>query len=148
MFDLDAFIGKYVTKRDRSMFLSDIDDNKEQLHRKLAGKSVLVIGGAGAIWASFLKAILPFKPKNLVVGGINEKGRSLQAAGSVCQSRYFSEKASSGRQSAKPASRSRVLKAEPSACWWSCPAHARFRLSVTRTAVPLPGRLSSISAPP
>lgn len=74
MFDLDAFIGKYVTRRDRSMFLPDIDDNKEQLHTKIADKSVLVIGGAGSIGSSFIKAILPFKPRALVVVDINENG--------------------------------------------------------------------------
>ena len=29
MFDLNSFIGKYVTKRPESMFLQDIENNKE-----------------------------------------------------------------------------------------------------------------------
>lgn len=72
MFELDHFIGKYVTKRSKSMFLKDIEDNKEQLKEKIEGKTVLVIGGAGSIGSSFIKAILPFKPASLVVVDTNE----------------------------------------------------------------------------
>lgn len=72
MFDLDAFIGKYVTKREKSMFVPDIEANREKLSEKIFGKSVLVIGGAGSIGSSFIKAILPFKPRALVVVDINE----------------------------------------------------------------------------
>lgn len=72
MFDLDKFISKYVTRREKSMFLDDIEENKEILNEKIRGKSVLVIGGAGSIGSSFIKAILPFKPLSLVVVDINE----------------------------------------------------------------------------
>lgn len=72
MFDLDKFIGKYVTKRQCSMFLEDIENNKDELERKINEKTVLVIGGAGTIGSSFIKAILPFKPATLVVVDINE----------------------------------------------------------------------------
>ena len=72
MFDLNKFIGTYVTKRETSMFLDDIKNNKEELSRKIAGKSVLVIGGAGSIGSSFIKAVLPFKPATLVVVDTNE----------------------------------------------------------------------------
>lgn len=72
MLNLDEFIGKYVTKRSKSMFLKDISDHKEQLSEKIAGKKVLVIGGAGSIGSSFIKAMLPFKPEALVVVDINE----------------------------------------------------------------------------
>ena len=74
MINLDTFISKYVTKRERSMFLADIEANKEQLSKKIAGKTVLVIGGAGSIGSSFIKAILPFKPATLVVVDTNENG--------------------------------------------------------------------------
>lgn len=74
MFDLNRFISKYVTKRDRSMFLADIEANKKKLTDKIKDKSVLVIGGAGSIGSSFIKAILPFKPSTLVVVDINENG--------------------------------------------------------------------------
>ena len=35
MFDLNNFIGKYVTLRDKSMFLSDIKNNRDQLPLKI-----------------------------------------------------------------------------------------------------------------
>lgn len=72
MFDLEGFVAKYVTKRERSLFLDDIENNRRTLADKICGKSVLVIGGAGSIGSSFVKAILPFKPASLVVVDINE----------------------------------------------------------------------------
>lgn len=74
MFDLDKFIDKYVTKREISMFFDDIELNQEMLREKIVGKKVLVIGGAGSIGSSFIKAILPFKPAALVVVDTNENG--------------------------------------------------------------------------
>lgn len=74
MFDLAKFISDYVTKRPVSMFYEDIQNNKEELRKKIKGKSVLVIGGAGSIGSSFIKAILPFEPSTLVVVDINENG--------------------------------------------------------------------------
>ncbi len=72
MFSLNEFINDYVTKRDRSMFTGDIELNYAVLTRKIKGKTVLVIGGAGSIGSSFIKAILPFKPSSLVVVDTNE----------------------------------------------------------------------------
>lgn len=74
MFSLDKFINTYVTQRNQSMFLVDIENNREQLSKKIKDKSVLVIGGAGSIGSSFIKAILPFRPASLVVVDINENG--------------------------------------------------------------------------
>lgn len=54
------------------MFYPDIDVNSDALDRKITGKSVLVIGGAGSIGSSFIKAILPFKPSSLVIVDYNE----------------------------------------------------------------------------
>ncbi|MCI8888530.1 MAG: polysaccharide biosynthesis protein [Hungatella sp.] len=72
MFNLDEFICKYVTKRDSSMFYSDIKNFKEKLSEKISGKTVLVIGGAGSIGSSFIKAMLPFRPATMVVVDTNE----------------------------------------------------------------------------
>lgn len=72
MFELDKFIGKYVTKRMESMFYADIEKNRDKLSEKINGKKILVIGGAGSIGSSFIKAILPFKPASLIVVDINE----------------------------------------------------------------------------
>ena len=74
MFELNSFISKYVTKRPQSMFLGDIEENKARLTEKIEGKSILVIGGAGSIGSSYIKAVLPFKPRTLVVVDINENG--------------------------------------------------------------------------
>lgn len=72
MFELNHFINKYVTNRNSSMFLNDIENNKDKIIEKVSGKTILVIGGAGSIGSSFIKAILPFKPSALVVVDYNE----------------------------------------------------------------------------
>lgn len=72
MINLDQFISQYVTKRPSSMFYSDIETNREALNKRIAGKSVLVIGGAGSIGSSFIKALLEFRPASLVVVDYNE----------------------------------------------------------------------------
>lgn len=72
MFNLEQFIADYITKRESSMFLPDIENNRGRLVQKIKGKSVLVIGGAGSIGSSFIKAILPFKPSTVVVVDTNE----------------------------------------------------------------------------
>lgn len=74
MFDLSKFIGEYVTKRPKSMFDIDIQNNQEELTKKIKDKTVLVIGGAGSIGSSYIKAVLPFRPKALVVIDTNENG--------------------------------------------------------------------------
>lgn len=74
MFDLDKFIGEYVVNRSQSMFEEDIRKHYLELEEKIKGKTMLVIGGAGSIGSSFIKAVLPFKPKTLVVVDINENG--------------------------------------------------------------------------
>lgn len=72
MFNLNRFIADYVTKRLDSLFLGDIEKNREQLLEKIKGKRILVIGGAGSIGSSYVKAVLPFKPKSMVIVDINE----------------------------------------------------------------------------
>ena len=74
MFNLNRFISKYVTKRATSMFLPDIEANKETLTREIEGKSVCVIGGAGSIGSSYIRAICRFRPAKLVVIDLNENG--------------------------------------------------------------------------
>lgn len=74
MFNLEKFIGQFVTKRERSMFAGDIATNKDALSREIQGKRACVIGGAGSIGSSFIKALLRFEPKQLVVIDLNENG--------------------------------------------------------------------------
>ncbi|MDE5873877.1 MAG: polysaccharide biosynthesis protein, partial [Lachnospiraceae bacterium] len=74
MFDLSRFVSEHVIKRKASLFEEDIKANKDELTKKIEGKSVLVIGGAGSIGSSFVKAVLPYKPRTLIVVDINENG--------------------------------------------------------------------------
>lgn len=74
MFNVAHFIGDSITGRNISMFLSDIETNRTDLQKLVEGKSVLVIGGAGTIGSSFIRAILPFRPAKLVVVDISENG--------------------------------------------------------------------------
>ena len=74
MFNLDKFIVDCVTHRPSSLFEGDIQANASKLTKEIEGKSVCVIGGAGSIGSSFIKALLPFMPKQLVVVDLNENG--------------------------------------------------------------------------
>lgn len=74
MFNLSQFISSYITRRSVSMFAADIEANKQQLVAEIECKRVCVIGGAGSIGSSFIKALLQFKPKQLVVVDLNENG--------------------------------------------------------------------------
>ena len=74
MFNLDKFISDSVTFRPSSMFEPDIKTNAETLTREIKGKKVCVIGGAGSIGSSFIKAVLRFEPASVVVVDLNENG--------------------------------------------------------------------------
>ncbi len=74
MFNLEKFIADSVTFRPNSMFENDINTNAEILTKEIRGKKVCVIGGAGSIGSSFIKAILRFEPKSVVVVDLNENG--------------------------------------------------------------------------
>ena len=74
MFNLNKFISDSITKRPVSLFKADIESNREKLTQEIEGKSVCVIGGAGTIGSSFIKAILCFRPSKLVVIDLNENG--------------------------------------------------------------------------
>ena len=74
MLNIPDFISRHITKRQTSMFAPDIENNRPELCRLVEGKKVLVIGGAGTIGASYIKAILPFKPAQLTVVDISENG--------------------------------------------------------------------------
>lgn len=91
--NLNSFICDYVTKRNKSMFSQDIAINQKNLTEQIADKSILVIGGAGTIGSSYIKALLPFHPKSLVVVDINENGlteltRDLRSSGVFVPSNY------------------------------------------------------------
>ena len=72
--DLNQFIKDHITYRQESFFATDIAANKAELETKINGKRVLVIGGAGTIGSSYIRAILKFKPSRLYVVDTNENG--------------------------------------------------------------------------
>ena len=74
MFNLYKFISDSVTFRAVSMFAQDIEVNREKLTQEIKDKKVCVIGGAGSIGSSFIKAILRFEPASVVVVDLNENG--------------------------------------------------------------------------
>ena len=73
-FSLNTFINRYVTAREESLFAEDLERYHDELSDKIDGKSVMVIGGAGTIGSSFIRAILRFHPSRLYVIDTNENG--------------------------------------------------------------------------
>lgn len=74
LFNVDRFISEYVTERNESLFSKDLLTFHKRLTEKTEGKSALVIGGAGTIGSSFIKALLKFNISKLYVVDINENG--------------------------------------------------------------------------
>lgn len=60
--------------RQDSMFTNDIESHVLLLKSKICDKRVCVIGGAGSIGSSFIKVILQFNPRQLIVVDLNENG--------------------------------------------------------------------------
>lgn len=73
-FDVNQFIKQHITQRPESMFAEDIEANHAALSKAIQGKKLLVIGGAGTIGSSFIKATLHFQPASLIVVDYNENG--------------------------------------------------------------------------
>ena len=78
LFNLEKFINEKVTKRTESMFLNDINFYESSLKEKTEDKSVLVIGGAGSIGSSFIRALLKYAPK--AVEFVNSEQEGLATA--------------------------------------------------------------------
>ena len=72
--NISEFIKNYVTKRENSFFENDLINNRKKLTREIEGKSILVIGGAGTIGSSYIKAALRYNPSELIVVDTNENG--------------------------------------------------------------------------
>ncbi len=73
-FNIDNFISTFITKRPQSLLQEDFLKYNTELNTRITGKNVLVIGGAGTIGSSYIKAILKFNIAKLVVVDTNENG--------------------------------------------------------------------------
>lgn len=71
-FDIESFISRVITKRGESLLTEDLRKFHQQLEDALTGTSCLVIGGAGTIGSSYIKALLKYKIGKLIVVDINE----------------------------------------------------------------------------
>lgn len=72
--NIESFIKERVTGRLESLLLEDYNRFNSIMQERINGKSVLVIGGAGTIGSNYIKAILRYDIKDLVVVDINENG--------------------------------------------------------------------------
>jgi FlaA1/EpsC-like NDP-sugar epimerase len=71
--DYNTFILNYLNRKE-SLFSKDLHTNHAILSENIQGKKLMVIGGAGTIGSSYIKAALKFKPGKLVVIDLNENG--------------------------------------------------------------------------
>lgn len=72
--DISNFIKKSITYREESLFTQDLKDNQAILRTEIENTQVLVIGGAGTIGSSFIRALLNYDPSSLIVVDTNENG--------------------------------------------------------------------------
>lgn len=74
IFNTEKFIAEHITQRRQSLLAADLETYAGELSTAIRGKSVLVIGGAGTIGSSYIRALLHYKPAKLVVADTNENG--------------------------------------------------------------------------
>ncbi|MDO9580209.1 MAG: polysaccharide biosynthesis protein [Bacteroidales bacterium] len=74
MIDINNFINQHITNRKESFFAKDLLKYNKQLTEAITGKSVMVIGGAGTIGSSYIRAVLKYHPSRLYVVDISENG--------------------------------------------------------------------------
>ena len=72
-FDIEKFVRKYMTGRAESLLAADFAKFADEMHARIDGKRMLVIGGAGTIGSNYVKAALRgFKPAAMYVVDIDE----------------------------------------------------------------------------
>lgn len=72
--NIPNFINHNITLRNESFFKQDLANHHQKLSQAINGKNVMVIGGAGTIGSSYIKAMMAFKPAKLFVIDTNENG--------------------------------------------------------------------------
>ena len=96
-FDIESFVRKYMTKRAESLLAADFAANADEMRRRIDGKRMLVIGGAGTIGSNYVKAALRgFKPAAMFVVDIDENSlteltRELRAGDYNVPEEYITE---------------------------------------------------------
>ena len=72
-FNIESFVRKSMTKRTESLLAADFVKCADEMHRRIDGKRMLVVGGAGTIGSNYVKAALrQFKPSAMYVVDIDE----------------------------------------------------------------------------
>ena len=72
-FDIERFVRKYMTKRPESLLAADFAKFADEMHARIDGKRILVVGGAGTIGSNYVKAALKgFRPAAMYVVDIDE----------------------------------------------------------------------------
>ena len=65
---------KVATGRERSLFAGDLDDHRADISERLKGSRVAVVGAAGSIGFSTVRAILEFSPQTMALFDLDENG--------------------------------------------------------------------------
>ena len=89
-FDIEDFVRRYVTKRQTSLLAADFEKYADEMHARIDGQRMLVVGGAGTIGSNYVKAALRgFNPAAMYVVDIDENQlteltRELRAGTEYC----------------------------------------------------------------
>jgi len=70
----EDFINKHFLFRKKNLLEIDLNKYNSTFKLEIFGSSILVIGGAGTIGFNYIKQILNFRPKRIIIVDINENG--------------------------------------------------------------------------